>query len=136
MKTVFIVLFSIISIMETFAQNKITDRQPVAAGRFYSADKATLTNDISGFFESCKKTPSGWNVRAIISPHAGYVFSGKTAAEAFHSIPANTEYKNIFIIGSSHVMSFDGASVYNSGDYITPRGENYREQGNCGQADK
>jgi MEMO1 family protein len=109
--------------METLSQDKTTDRQPVAAGRFYSADKQTLNNDISSLFENCRKTPLGSNVRAIISPHAGYIFSGKIAAEAFHSIPGNSLYKNIFIIGSSHVMSFDGASVYNSGNFLTPLGK-------------
>jgi AmmeMemoRadiSam system protein B len=123
MRTVYIVLLSIICTMETFSQNKTTDRQPVAAGKFYSSDKQTLASDISGLFESGRKTPAGLNVRAIISPHAGYVFSGKIAAEAFQSIPRNSVYKNIFIIGSSHVMSFEGASVYNSGDYITPLGK-------------
>ena len=109
--------------METFSQNKTNDRQPYAAGRFYSADRETLSKDISRFFQSCPVTPASWSVRAIISPHAGYVFSGKIAAEAFHSIPANTVYKTIFVIGSSHIMSFDGASVYGSGDYITPLGK-------------
>ena len=123
MRTVFIVLLSIFTIMETFAQNKTTDRQPFAAGRFYPADKITLTKDISKLFETCKKSPGNWNVRAIISPHAGYVYSGKIAAAAYSAIPSNMIYKNIFIIGSSHVMSFDGASVYNTGDYITPMGK-------------
>jgi len=123
MRTVFIVLLSIFTIMETFAQNKTTDRQPVAAGRFYPADKETLTKDISRLFESCKKSPGNWNVRAVICPHAGYVYSGKIAAAAYSTIPENTIYRNIFLIGSSHVMSFDGASVYNSGDYITPLGK-------------
>jgi AmmeMemoRadiSam system protein B/AmmeMemoRadiSam system protein A len=109
--------------MESFAQNKTTDRQPFAAGRFYSGDKETLTKDMSILFENCKKSPPNLNVRAIISPHAGYVFSGEIAAAAFSSIPRNTVYKNIFIIASSHVMYFDGASVYNSGDYITPLGK-------------
>lgn len=123
MRTVYIVLFSIICAMETFSQNKTTDRQPVAAGKFYSADKQTLTGDLAGLFKNCPRTPANWNVRAIISPHAGYVFSGKIAAEAFHSIPENSVFRNIFIIGSSHVMLFDGASVYNTGDYITPLGK-------------
>ena len=108
--------------METFSQNNPTDRQPVAAGRFYPADKETLIKDIAKMFENCKKSSENQNVRAIISPHAGYVFSGKIAAAAYSTIPKNSVYKNIFIIGSSHVMSFDGASVYNSGDYITPMG--------------
>jgi MEMO1 family protein len=122
MRTVLIVLFSIICIMETFSQNNSNDRKPYAAGRFYPADKQTLTNDINKFFAACSKTPESWNVRAIICPHAGYMFSGKIAAEAFHTIPQKSVYKNIFIIGSSHVMSFDGASVYNEGDFITPLG--------------
>jgi AmmeMemoRadiSam system protein B/AmmeMemoRadiSam system protein A len=123
MRTVFIVLLSIFTTMETFSQNKTTDRQPVAAGRFYPADKGTLTKDISVLFDSCKKSNTNWCVRAIISPHAGYVFSGKIAAAAYSAIPVDYVYKNIFIIGSSHVMSFDGASVYNTGDYITPMGK-------------
>ena len=123
MRTVYIVLLSIICAMETYSQNKTTDRQPIAAGKFYSADKQTLTSDLAGYFKNCTGQHENWNVRAIISPHAGYVFSGKIAAEAFHSIPENSVYKNIFIIGSSHIMLFDGASVYNTGDYITPLGK-------------
>ena len=123
MRTVFIVLLSIINIMESFPGNKLTDRQPIAAGKFYSADKETLIKDLSLLFRDCTHSSSAGKVRAIISPHAGYVYSGKTAAAAFSTIPANSVYKNIFIIGSSHVMSFDGASVYKSGDYITPLGK-------------
>jgi MEMO1 family protein len=123
MRIFIILLFSIFAAMETFSQNRPIDRQPVAAGSFYSPDKETLKKDLSQLYESCKKSDENWNVRAIISPHAGYVFSGKIAASAFSSIPKNTIYKNIFIIGSSHVMFFDGASVYNSGDYITPLGK-------------
>jgi hypothetical protein len=111
MQTVFIVLLSIFTIMETFSQNITTDRQPVAAGRFYPADKETLTKDLTRLFETCKKSSDNREVRAIISPHAGYMFSGEVAASAFSAIPKNAVYKNIFIIGSSHVMSFDGASV-------------------------
>src|SRR5664279_3237363 len=113
MQTIFIVLLSILTIMDTFSQNITTDRQPYAAGRFYSADKKVLTSDLSVLFRNCKKPAGSWNVRAIISPHAGYSYSGRISASAFSAIPQNAVYKNIFIIGSSHVMYFDGASVYN-----------------------
>ena len=122
MQTVFIVLLSIFTFMETFSQTNTTDRQPVAAGRFYPADKSELSKNLSQLFENCKKPPANWLVRAIISPHAGYIFSGEIAATAYSTIPTNAVYKNIFIIGSSHVMYFDGASVYNTGDYVTPLG--------------
>ena len=117
-----IILLSIITAMEIHSQNKQIDRQPVAAGRFYPADKETLSKDITKLFAECRKPQEINKVRAIISPHAGYVFSGKIAASAFSTTPKNSEYKNIFIIGSSHVMAFEGASVYNTGDFITPLG--------------
>ena len=123
MRAIFIVLLSISTIMETYSQNITTDRQPFAAGKFYPGDKDTLEIILSQLFARCKKSPGNWNVRAIISPHAGYQFSGEVAASAFSAIPKDAVYKNIFIIGSSHVMYFNGASVYNCGDYITPLGK-------------
>jgi AmmeMemoRadiSam system protein B/AmmeMemoRadiSam system protein A len=123
MYRVCIIVLSIFITMETFSQSKSADRRPAAAGRFYSANKETLTNDISRLFENCITTYPHPVTRAIISPHAGYIFSGKTAASAFSVIDRNAEYKNIFIIGSSHLMAFEGASVYNIGDFITPLGK-------------
>ncbi len=99
------------------------DRKPVAAGRYYPADKETLSKDLSVLFRDCLKPSFDYRVRAIIAPHAGYVFSGKIAASAFSSVKLNSGIKNIFLIGSSHVMAFEGASVYFSGDYITPLGK-------------
>lgn len=122
MHTALIILLSIFSIMDIYSQDRVTDRQPVAAGRFYSAGKETLTKDIAGLFSGCKKTPGNLKVRAIICPHAGYVYSGKIAASAFSTTPGYSKFSNIFIIGSSHIMAFDGASVYNTGDFITPLG--------------
>lgn len=122
MRPVILLLLIIFTIMETNAQNKQTDRSPIAAGRFYSARKDALMKDISKLFEECKKSDEKLDVRAIVSPHAGYVFSGKVAASAFSSVDRKKKIKNIFIIGSSHVMAFDGASVYYTGDYITPIG--------------
>ena len=108
--------------MNINSQSRSTDRQPYAAGRFYSADKETLVRDIEKLFSECKKVTVTGKVRAIIVPHAGYVFSGKTAAAAFSATASDKSYENIFIIGSSHVRAFEGASVYSSGDYITPLG--------------
>lgn len=111
-------------IMDVFSQQSSLDRQPVAAGRFYAASGKTLEKDLVELFESCVKTQaSAGKVRAIISPHAGYVYSGKVAASAFAAIGRKASYKNIFLIGSSHVKAFAGASPYGSGDFITPLGK-------------
>jgi AmmeMemoRadiSam system protein B/AmmeMemoRadiSam system protein A len=119
---VFIAIAILVTI-QAFPQTRSIDREPYAAGRFYPADKETLTKDLSQLFSSCVKTTEDWKVRAIISPHAGYEFSGRISASAFSCIPKNAIYKNIFIIGSSHTMAFDGASVYHTGDYVTPLGK-------------
>ncbi|MGA1978033.1 MAG: AmmeMemoRadiSam system protein B [Bacteroidales bacterium] len=108
--------------MELQSQNIQIDRQPYVADKFYSGNKDTLLRDMAKMFAGCKKIHAKWAVRAIITPHAGYVFSGNTAAAGFSVTPRDAGYKNIFIIGSSHIMAFDGASVYSSGDYITPLG--------------
>jgi len=123
MRKIFVLVFSTAITMNIFAQSGSTDRQPAKAGQFYSANPETLKSDLSVMFATCVKTDNVWKVRAIISPHAGYVYSGTTAASAFSAIPKNSLYKNIFIIGSSHIMAFEGASVYSSGDFITPLGK-------------
>jgi hypothetical protein len=123
MSRFFASIITICIAMNMFSQNLTQDREPYAAGRFYPADKETLERDLSILFGTAPKPSEVWKVRAVISPHAGYVFSGKTAASAFSSIPRNAVFKNIFIIGSSHVMAFDGASVYDAGDFITPLGK-------------
>ena len=105
------------------SQDSPNDRYSIAAGRFYPADKISLQSDLSTLFNQCISRTADDNVRAIISPHAGYVYSGKTAAAAISSISRDKKYNNIFLIGSSHVMSFEGASVYPEGNYVTPLGK-------------
>ena len=73
-------------------------------------------------FDECLKVEAPGLARAIIVPHAGYVYSGSVAASAFATTPKKGSYKNIFIIGSTHVMGFSGASVYESKEYVTPLG--------------
>ena len=102
------------------AQNKI-DRYPYAAGKFYVNDSAQLVKTLKQLFDKAK-SHNLKNVLAIISPHAGFQYSGLVAATAFKQIDKNKKFDNIFIIGSSHTMYLDGASIYSAGDYITPLG--------------
>jgi len=96
------------------------DRMPCVAGRFYPARQEILKNELDTLFKSVGDSMKYSGVRAIISPHAGYIYSGMVAASAFAAIPSDQIFNNIVLIGSSHRVSFNGASVYNSGDYITP----------------
>lgn len=106
------------------ANNKACiDRNPVVAGSFYSNDSATLYNDLSLLFKRAKPSMHAKNVAAILAPHAGYLYSGKVAASAYNQLNPDKKYDNIFIIASSHKALFQGASIYNQGDYITPFGK-------------
>lgn len=99
----------------------LEDRQPCVAGQFYSGDPKELSNDLAMFFAGAKQ-PETANLQAIIVPHAGYVFSGQVAAHGYNQIDPDASYDRIFLIGSSHRTYFDGASIYNIGNYTTPLG--------------
>ncbi len=100
------------------------DRQPAVAGQFYPVTATGLRDELRSLFAkagSSNDNEAGC-LQAIITPHAGYVYSGQVAASAFMQIDPNHKYETIFLIGSSHRVAFDGASVNNTGDYITPLG--------------
>lgn len=122
MRTVsFILIILIFPLMNIFGQGH--DRQPVVAGSFYPSGSDQLKNDLSAFFAKAGEPVSGERVRALIVPHAGYVYSGQTAASGFAAIPSDADYDNIFLIGVSHRYGFEGAAVFTSGDLLTPLGK-------------
>ncbi|MBI9037984.1 MAG: AmmeMemoRadiSam system protein B [Bacteroidales bacterium] len=101
---------------------KLIDRQPYCTRGFYPSTKTELERTLNKLFTDAVADKHFKNVRAIIAPHAGLVFSGETAASAFNQIDCEKEYKNIFVIASSHSLRYKGASIYNIGNYITPMG--------------
>jgi len=102
--------------------NNMITREPIAAGKFYTADSVKLKSEVAEYLEDAESTISK-NPAAIIVPHAGYPFSGPVAAESFHTIDPNAEFENIFLIGSSHRGHYGKASIYTEGNYETPLGE-------------
>lgn len=108
-----------------FRTDKNNVRPAAFAGRFYEGDKQKLTRQLESLFT--KKTRVDENlaeeIRALIVPHAGYVFSGSVAAAGYSRLPVKNRYKQIFILASSHRFSFNGVAVFASGNYSTPLGE-------------
>jgi AmmeMemoRadiSam system protein B/AmmeMemoRadiSam system protein A len=104
------------------SQVKSIDRQPSVAGQFYPLRPDELQQTLSDLFSRAVPSRQLGNVVAVMVPHAGYVFSGEVAASGFNQIDAEREYDNVFIIGPSHYVAFEGASVYAAGDYLTPLG--------------
>jgi len=104
------------------AEDTLQNRQPAVAGSFYPSDPVEIQKMLKLFFAKAPAHKTVGDVLAVITPHAGYVFSGEVAAAAFNQIDPDKKYKTIFVIGSSHRNSFPGASVYSIGNYITPLG--------------
>ena len=115
-KTKIVLLFLMVITME----NLNAQRACAVAGTFYSDNKTELSTQIKSLLQTATKFEEQ-DIQAVIVPHAGYVFSAQTAATAYATL--SKKYKNIFVIGSSHHVSFDGASIYNIGNYKTPLGE-------------
>jgi MEMO1 family protein len=109
--------------IQSRAQNSRVDRQPAVAGQFYPANKQELRSMLEHLFAQAVPPKNISGLLAVIVPHAGYVYSGEVSASGFNQIDSTKGYENIFLIGSSHHVSFDGASVYSQGDWVTPLGK-------------
>ncbi|MDY0082650.1 MAG: AmmeMemoRadiSam system protein B [Ignavibacteriaceae bacterium] len=96
-------------------------RHQQVAGYFYSADKKKLQKDISLLLQSAKTEKSFNKIFGIVSPHAGYVYSGKTAAYVYNLLKEKN-YKTVIIISPSHSEYFSGISIYDGDAYQTPLG--------------
>ncbi len=96
-------------------------RAPVAAGRFYPAEPDKLLKAIHYYLDDAVPS-SGKRPVAIVSPHAGYIFSGQISADAFKQA-AGYDYDVVVILGTNHrVAGFNGVSVFPKGGYRTPLG--------------
>jgi len=116
MKTVSLILITLIlPLMNINGQGTGHDRQPAVAGSFYPSGSDKLRGELASYFNSLSKANPNARVRALIVPHAGYVYSGHTAAAGFAAVTPDAEYDNIFLIGASHRFAFDGAAVFISG---------------------
>jgi AmmeMemoRadiSam system protein B/AmmeMemoRadiSam system protein A len=96
-------------------------RPPAVAGAFYPEDPGELRSMIEAFLSEAPAVRVPGRPIAVISPHAGYIYSGKTAAAGFKALTGLT-YDTVIIIGPSHHYAFDGAAVYADGPYSTPLG--------------
>ncbi len=99
------------------------NRKPAYAGQFYPGTKQELEYQLNQLFKNLQQPEPNNYLRAIIAPHAGYIYSGSVAASAYNQIGANTRFKRVFVLASSHHYQFEGAAVFTDGNYLTPLGE-------------
>jgi hypothetical protein len=97
-----------------------TVREPAVAGAFYPGDKEQLEQMIRGFLAKAPDQPVE-GLRALICPHAGYVYSGQTAAYGYKQL-AGKSYRTVIVLAPSHYSAFRGAYIAPIGAYATPLG--------------
>lgn len=91
-------------------------RYPVVSGMFYYGDPLHLKRHLEELFSGTKPG----NCTCVISPHAGYEYSGKTAAHAIASLKRG---KKFIILGPNHTGMGTEFSVMSSGKWRTPLGD-------------
>jgi len=96
-------------------------REPAVAGAFYPDKPEILSRDIKRYLENTKEEKVEGDIVALISPHAGYMYSGQVAAYAYKLIEG-IAFDSVVVIAPSHRALFKGASIYDRGGYRTPLG--------------
>jgi AmmeMemoRadiSam system protein A len=102
------------------APSNVLVRTPAVAGLFYPGDKAVLSSTLDRLLQTA---PANYvpHLRALVCPHAGYEYSGLTAAFAYRTV-AGRPFETVVVMGPSHYALFEGASIPNAGVYETPLG--------------
>ena len=96
-------------------------RKPAVAGLFYPKNPVELTKIIAGLYAEVEKTFVDGAPLALIVPHAGYPYSGHTAAKAYKLLEGE-RYDTVVVVSPSHRVFFKGSSVFQGGGYETPLG--------------
>ena len=96
-------------------------REPAVAGTFYPSNPDTLASDVRGYLTKAKKEDIEGGIIALISPHAGYPYSGQVAAYAY-KVVEGMDFDDVIVIAPSHQWPFEGASIYHRGGFRTPLG--------------
>lgn len=100
----------------------MTAREPAVAGMFYSAEAEQLQREVSSLLGNAE-TESGPVPKAMVVPHAGYVYSGPVAAEAYRLLtPARRSIHRVVLFGPAHRVYLEGMAVPSADGFVTPLG--------------
>jgi hypothetical protein len=97
-------------------------RHPSVAGLFYPAEPEELRQAVVGFL-SAAEPHKGAPPKAIVAPHAGYVYSGPVAGSAYGELAGRAStITRVLLLGPSHRVPFEGLAFSAADSFITPLG--------------
>jgi hypothetical protein len=96
-------------------------REPAVSGAFYPNNPDVLRKDIGEYLGKVPASDLSGDIRGLVAPHAGYMYSGQTAAYGYKAL-SGRQYDTVVILAPSHRSLFAGAAVQADGGYKTPLG--------------
>ncbi len=97
-------------------------RQPAVAGLFYPEQPAALRGMVQGFLQDNDQPQRA--PKALIAPHAGFIYSGPIAGTAFRQLaPARDTITRVVLAGPTHRVPFHGIALCSARRFATPLGE-------------
>jgi len=98
-------------------------RPAAVAGQFYAADPQQLLTDVLQYLAAARANLS-IQPKALIVPHAGYIYSGPVAASAYKLLEAvSTRIRQVILLGPSHRVALNGVATSDANFYETPLGK-------------
>jgi MEMO1 family protein len=121
-----ILIFLLAGLASDFSRPKAAESRKVrpagVAGSFYPAEPQPLRKMVNEFLAAAKVPKIPQAPLALLSPHAGYPFSGGVAAHAY-ALLRGRKFARVVVIAPSHYEAFAFSSVYDGDAYSTPLGE-------------
>lgn len=98
-----------------------TTREPAVAGSFYPATEKELDLLVSSLLQQADEDTGSFSPKAIIAPHAGYIYSGSVAASAYSTLK-NINFNRVLLLGPTHRVPFYGMALSRATIFRTPLG--------------
>jgi AmmeMemoRadiSam system protein B len=96
-------------------------RRPAVAGSWYPGDAAVLAREVDRYLSAVPDEVEAAFVHAVVSPHAGLIYSGPVAAWAYRAVQGRP-FDVAVLVGPSHQVGFEGVAIYPRGSFDTPLG--------------
>ncbi len=97
-------------------------RPPAVAGSFYPAEPALLAATVDRLLSEAGP-PAGLPPKVLIVPHAGYIYSGPSAARAYATLaPLHRQIRRVALLGPTHRVAVNGLALPESAYFATPLG--------------
>jgi len=98
-------------------------RAPAVAGMFYPADRAELQQMVTDLLEAAPADKSESPPKALIAPHAGYIYSGPIAATAYACLSSiSSTIRRVVLLGPAHRVPLQGLALPAADEFATPMG--------------